>query len=202
MSASESVTRWIDELKAGQEAAATRLWNHFYARLVGLAARKLGVGRKRVADEEDVVAIAFETFFRRAREQQFPRLQDRDDLWQLLVKITERKALNQLRNQMRQKRGAGQVRGESAFLDKKASTIGAGIDRVVAAEPTAEFAFILAEEFRRLLDRLPDDQLREIALLKYEGHTNQEIAAKTDRSLPTIERRLRLIRDTWKEECS
>ena len=59
---------------------------------------------------------AFATFFRRARKGQFPRLQDRSDLWQLLVTITERKTLNQVRDQKRQKRGSGAVRGDSAFL--------------------------------------------------------------------------------------
>ena len=43
-------------------------------------------------------------------------------------------------------------------------------------------------------------QLRTIALLKLEGHTNDEIAARIGRSVPTVERRLRLIRQTWKEE--
>lgn len=202
MSAGDSVSRWIDELKAGQEAAATRLWNHFYGRLIGLACRKLGAAPRRAADEEDVVASAFETFFRRAKQGQFPRLHDRDDLWQLLVKITERKALNQLRDQARQKRGGGKLRGESAFIDKNASTAGPGINRVAGPEPTPEFAAVVAEGFQRLLDLLGDDQLRELALLKLEGYTNQELVERTGRSLPTIERRLRLIRDKWKEECS
>ena len=63
--------------------------------------------------------------------------------------------------------------------------------------PTPELAALVAEDFRLLLQRLSDDELRAIAVLKLEGWTNTEIAAKTGRSLPTIERRLRLIRDIW-----
>jgi len=196
----EAVTGWIEHLRTGRETAALKLWSHFYVRLVGLARRKLRGVARRAVDEEDIVLSAFETFFRRAREGQFPRLQDRDDLWQLLVKITERKALNQLRYEGRKKRGSGKLRGESAFLDKNASSRKAGIGQVVSPEPTPEFAALVSESFQRLLDLLADDELREIALLKLEGHTNQEIAARTGRSLPTIERRLRLIRDRWKEE--
>ena len=198
----EAVSGWIERLKAGEETAAARLWNHFYARLIRLVCRKLRGAPRRAADEEDVVAGAFETFFRRAQAGQFPQLHDRDDLWQLLVKITERKALNQLRHQMRQKRGGGKLRGESAFLDENASTGAPGIDQVAGAEPTPEFAAMVAEGFQRLLDLLADDELRRIALLKLEGHTNREVAARTGRSLPTVERRLKLIRDTWKEEFS
>jgi len=118
----------------------------------------------------------------------------------LLVKITERKALNQLRRQGRAKRGGGDVRGESVFLDTGASTAKKGIDQVPGAEPTAEFAAVVAEGLRGLLDLLADDELRQIALLKLEGWTNEEIASRINRSLPTVERRLRLIRDKWKDE--
>jgi DNA-directed RNA polymerase specialized sigma24 family protein len=45
-----------------------------------------------------------------------------------------------------------------------------------------------------------DDGLRQIAVLKLEGRTNEEIASRIDRSPTTVERRLRLIRDMWKEE--
>jgi DNA-directed RNA polymerase specialized sigma24 family protein len=196
----EPVSCWIEQLKAGDQTAAAHVWNHFYARLIGLVCRKLRGSPRRAVDEEDVVLSAFDTFFRRARDGQFPRLSDRDDLWHLLVKITERKALNQLRFQMRQKRGGGKIRGESVFLDVSATTGAPGLDQVVGAEPTPAFAAVVAEDFRRLLDLLADEELREIALLKLEGHTNGQIAAKTGRSVPSVERRLKLIRDKWKQE--
>lgn len=197
-----SVTRWIEQVKEGSETAAAQLWNHFYARLVALARRKLGETPRRVADEEDVVLSAFESFFSRAQDGRFPRLHDRDDLWQLLVKITERKAFNERRRQLRIKRGAGKVRGESVFLDTSRSVTTGEIGQAAGAEPTPEFAAIAAEGLRGLLDRLDDDQLRQIALLKLEGYTNQEIADRINRSLPTVERRLKLIRETWQEEST
>ena len=49
----------------------------------------------------------------------------------------------------------------------------------------------------RLLDLLPDDQMRQIALLKMEGHGNGEVAEMLDLSLRTVERRLGLIRRLW-----
>jgi len=43
----ESVTRWIERIKSGVETATGDVWNHFYARLIGLARRKLqGVPRR------------------------------------------------------------------------------------------------------------------------------------------------------------
>ena len=200
MSSDDSVSAWIEGLKAGQESAATRLWGHFYARLVALACRRLRDVPRRAADEEDVVVSSFETFFRRAREGHFPRLHDRNDLWHLLVTITERKALNHVRDLKRQKRGGGMVRGDSAFLSPTSSADGAGIDQIAGPEPTPEFAAATTEGLYRLLGLLETD-LRQIALLKLEGQTNQEIAAIIGRSVPTVERRLNLIRDAWTGEA-
>jgi DNA-directed RNA polymerase specialized sigma24 family protein len=116
-----------------------------------------------------------------------------------LVTITERKAINQWRKQARRKRGGGRVRGESVFLQRVGSGIEPTIDQVAGQEPTPELAAMVAENFQGLLDCLDSDELREIALLKLQAFTNNEIAEAIDRSLPTVERRLRLIRDTWQE---
>jgi DNA-directed RNA polymerase specialized sigma24 family protein len=53
---------------------------------------------------------------------------------------------------------------------------------------------------RRLLAKLPTEELRAIALARLEGHTNAEIAARQGCTLATVERRLRLIRAVLKEE--
>ena len=42
----------------------------------------------------------------------FPELDDRQDLWKVLVMLTARKAVDQLRRGHAQKRGGGLVRGE------------------------------------------------------------------------------------------
>ncbi len=196
----DSVSQWIDGLKAGDEPAAAKLWQRYYLRLVGLARKKLGDSPRRVADEDDVVLSAFQSFCQRAQEDRFPDLRDRDDLWRLIVHITERKAYDQLKNQTRKKRGSGLVAGESAFVDLQASAGAAGIDEVAGPDPTPEFAAEMVEAVDRLFDKLADDELRQIARHKLEGYTNEEIAGKIGRSLPTVERRLRLIRELWQGE--
>lgn len=195
-----SVSQWIAGLKTGDEAAAAKVWQRYNRRLMGLAHKKLGGGLRRVADEDDVVNAAFQSFCQGAKEGRFPELHDRDDLWHLIVCITERKAYDQLESQSRQKRGPGLVAGESAFVDLHASGGRAGINEVAGPEPSPEFAAEMVEAVDRLFDKLADVQLRQIALHKLEGYTNEEIAGKIGRSLPTVERRLRLIRETWQGE--
>src|SRR5262249_53685630 len=100
-----SVTDWIGQLKAGDPAAAQKLWERYFQRLVGLARKKLQGTPRRAADEEDVALSAFASLCRRVAAGQFPQLRDREDLWHLLLVITARKALNQIRHERRQKRG-------------------------------------------------------------------------------------------------
>ena len=75
-----------------------------------------------------------------------------------------------------------------------------GLAQAADDGPSPEFAAVMVEQYQRLLDQLADDDLRTLALAKMEGYSNQEIAAKIGCSVRTIERRLKLIRDAWKEE--
>src|SRR5262249_11131459 len=156
MSSSGSVTVWINQLKGGDAEAAERLWASYFPRLVGLARKKLRELPRRAADEEDVALSAFDSFCRGAEQGRFPQLADRDNLWQLLMIITARKALQLMRHEQRQKRGGGAVRGDSAFQGEAGQSDEAGLERVVGTEPTPEFAAQMVEEYQRLLLRLGD----------------------------------------------
>jgi DNA-directed RNA polymerase specialized sigma24 family protein len=197
-----SVTRWIDGLKGGDAAAAQPLWERYYARLVQLARAKLRATRHAspVEDEEDAALSAFNSFCDGAARGKFPLLTDRDDLWRLLVVITARKACAQVQRRTRQKRGGGFVVDEGALLGGDAERIPAGLDLMTGAEPTPEFAAMVAEEYRRLLESLGDDTLRQVALDRMEGYTNDEIAARLGVARRTVARRLDLIRKIWMAE--
>jgi DNA-directed RNA polymerase specialized sigma24 family protein len=169
-----SVSQWLGQLQADDSVAAQKLWERYFQRLVGLAHKKLGDLPRCAMDEEDVALSVFASFCRGARQGQFPQLSDRDNLWGLLVVLTSRKALNVRRDERRQKRGGGLVRGKSALLGPPGSPEAeAGINVVMAQEPTPEFAAQVAEECRRLLDSLGDTELRSIAVCKMEGDTTE-----------------------------
>jgi DNA-directed RNA polymerase specialized sigma24 family protein len=186
-----SVTRWLSQLRGGDADAAQPLWERYFGQLVALARTRLHDAPRRAADEEDVALSAFDSFCRAAAQGRFPHLDDRDDLWRLLLTITGRKALHLRRDEGRKKRGGG--------LDPR---FGAedDLEQVVGQEPTPEFAAQVAEECRRLLDSLGDPTLRAVALWKMEGYSSEEIAARLDCVPRTVERKLRLIRDTWEGE--
>jgi DNA-directed RNA polymerase specialized sigma24 family protein len=197
MSSEGSVTHWIGQLQAGNAAAAQPLWERYFQRLVLLARKKLHGTPRRAADEEDVALSAFDSFCRAAEDRRFPTLADRDSLWRLLVILTARKALHMIRDERREKRGGGHVLDETA-LD--AAGPDAGLDQVIGAEPTPEFASQVAEECRRLLGVLDCDELRLIAVSRMEGYSTAEIAGRLRCAPRTVERKLQRIRSLWSAE--
>jgi DNA-directed RNA polymerase specialized sigma24 family protein len=189
MSTEGEVTRWLSRLKEGDRSAVQELWQRYFIRLVGLARQRLGGASRRVVDEEDVALSAFDSFIRRAGEGRFPRLDDRDDLWQVLVMITVRKAADQVNRELRQKRGGGAVKAASELGDE-----GAVFADLISREPDPGHAAEVAEGCQRLLDALGDGSLRAVAVAKMEGHTNEEIAIQLSISLVGVERKLRRCR--------
>jgi DNA-directed RNA polymerase specialized sigma24 family protein len=195
-----SVTHWLNELKAGNPTAAQQLWERYFQALIELARKKLQDAPRRAADEEDVALSAFDSFCRGVAQQRFPQLSDRNDLWKLLVVITARKAIDLIEHETRQKRGGG-VPGVAAGFDPDESTgTRATIEQIVGREPTPAFAAQVAEEYRRLLHLLDDDELRAVAVWKMEGYTTAEIAGKLGCVERSVERRLRVIRSIWAQE--
>ena len=196
-----SVSLWIDQLKEGQREAATKLWGRYFQRMLELARRKLNNRPRLGADAEDVALSAFDSFFRSAEQGRFPRLNDRDDLWHILVTITGRKAQRLLRDQSRLKRGGGAVLGESAlFFAEGNDSNGGGLDRLLSNDPDPGFVAQLTEEFQRLLARIEDEDLKAIAIMKMEGYTIDEMSVKMGRAPATIERKLKVIRVLWQSD--
>src|SRR6516164_10747354 len=113
MAGENSVSRWLDGLREGNDADVQRLWDRYFQRLVRLAGARMPGHARRASDEEDVALSAFHSFCDRVGRGQFPQLADRDDLWRILVTITVRKVAETVRHQTRLKRGGGAVLGQS-----------------------------------------------------------------------------------------
>ncbi len=195
-----SVTKWIAELKFGSEDAARKLWQRYFYSLVRLARGRLATTSKRVADEEDVAVSVFKSLCKGAKRGRFALLTNRDDLSRLLLTITRQKSVDHKRRETSQKRGGGQVRGESIFLQPGEARFAAGLDELVGKEPTPEYLAQVNEQFDALLGRLRNDALRDIALWRMEGYTNDEIAQQLRITTRSVERKLKLIREKWAME--
>lgn len=202
MSIDDAVTKWIEELKAGDAEAAERIWERYFREVVRLARRRLehlGLG---IADEEDVALSAFKSFCLGAQDGRFPKLRDRDSLWSLLVAITAHKSIDLIRQENRQKRGGtgGASRGDVSELEREAIPL----SHLVLEQPSPEFAAQIAEQFQLLLkklERADDPQLMQIATAKMMGESTDSIANRLGCVRRTVERKIKVIRRIWAQEC-
>jgi len=210
------ITDLMQQLRAGDEDAALLLWNRYADQIAEVARRTLRHSSSRVTDEEDIVIVAFKNLLAGLRSGRFPELDHRDQLWRLLMVITTRKAAAVLERDRRQKRGSGDVRGDSAVMNRLRmpdleqarddsnvlksrgdSDLLEGFDGLEARSTTPDIAALMADEAESLLQQLPDEVSRRLVCLKMEGHTHEEIALRLECNVRTVERRLKQVRDIW-----
>ncbi|MEM6472074.1 MAG: ECF-type sigma factor [Planctomycetota bacterium] len=192
----------LDRVRTGDEQATTELWNQYFQRLVRLAAKRLPLNLRRTGDEEDIALSAFNSFIAGLGRDQFPDLSGPDNLWGLLITLTGRKVNAHLRFHTRQKRGGGAVRGESVFVDADDLRKSPGISGIAGEHAGADLSVELEEACNLLLEQLPDEQLRQIAVMRMDGFLVDEIADRLGLSKRATERRLQLIRRTWTEDAN
>jgi DNA-directed RNA polymerase specialized sigma24 family protein len=193
------VTIWMGQLAEGDGEAAANLYEHYFEQIANLARRRMSPAYRRVADEEDVALSVLQNLFEGITNGRYPELSSRENLWRLLVVMTARKAINIVEKQRAQKRGGGAVRGESILQGPDAGMT-PGFDRFEGQSATPDFVVELEEESKRQFARLGDETLKQVAILKMEGYTNDEIAAKLETTTRTVERKLQRIREIWSDE--
>jgi DNA-directed RNA polymerase specialized sigma24 family protein len=185
-----TITRCIHDLEGPEnprrDDAARQLWEYFFADLMGYARRRLqAVNASRgPADEEDAAARAF-TKVCRGIERGRLKLGNRVDLHKVLRSQTLREVITLLHHA---KRDAG--RTSDAFL----------LGQVPDAALRPDLLWLAFDACQRLLDLLETDELRQIAIWKLAGHTNEAIRIQLGCSPATIERILAHIRETWRRK--
>jgi RNA polymerase sigma factor (sigma-70 family) len=184
LEASQSITRLIRAVQDGSDSAVRPLLEAYFDRLVQLARKRLqnlpGLG----GYDEDLALRSFHSVYVRLRDPARPLdLGGRDDLWRLLATRTISRAIDLIR-----RHHPGEVPGDQ------------DVTQLFKREPTPQEAAEVADECRRLLESLPEPELRQIALWKVEGYTNEEIATRLDCVPRTIERKVSRIRMLWKHE--
>ncbi|MCA9033017.1 MAG: hypothetical protein KDA66_19515, partial [Planctomycetaceae bacterium] len=166
-------------------------WQHISVRLQEFARLKLDVKTRRSYDEQDAANSAFHSLCRGLTDGRF-QVENRDALWGLLAVVTSRKISAQRRYVKRQKRGGGAVSGESGFGE-------AGINGVNGIQQAPDVLAEVSESCAQLLDAIPDESMKKIVLLKFQGATNGEVADELKCTRRTIERKLERIRRIWVE---
>jgi hypothetical protein len=188
-----SVSHWLKELKTGDNLAVEAIWNRYFQKIVELASRKMKVNPDRAVDGEDIAQLAMHRFCTNATLGCYPNLDDREQLWDLLVVFT----LNRIRKHLR------------ACNTLKRSGLHTQVFEFRQLEvlkdlQTPDAPTIMADMVDAWLKRLdqedPSGQLKQIAIWSMDGISGSDIARILKKRKSFVLHQIRLIRLLW-EEC-
>ncbi len=184
-----AVTRWIAHLRDGNGVAAARLWKFLEPRLLRLGRKRLRSTPKTYYDEDDLAQSAFHALCSAIQNGRYEDLADREEVWKLISTI----ALNKLRKRVVSE--ATKRRGGEMQRNDFDSALNSQSDELCPRQK-----LLMEEECERLLELLRRDEIKQVALLRVEGYTNEEIANALNCTRRTVQRRLDFIRNVWSRE--
>ena len=197
MKTAGSVTNWLRALEQGDEGAAQRLWERYSTEMTGVARRRMRrIKRRDIVDEEDIVISAFAALCLAARNGQLAGIANRDELWAMMIVVTNRNVGHREQYAHAAKRDVGSLLNQAERRDK----LGSRLQRLAcnSADPAEQVQLVDAAEL--LLAKLDDADLRAIAMLKFAGYTIDEISAEMGYARRTVQRMLSVIRSCWEDE--
>ena len=197
MSDTLSLEKLLDAMQKGDEQAFDTFFKAYYDRLVRFARKKISSFPLRTFDEEDLALSAINSLFNGINENRF-EIQSSVELWKLLVSITKRKLINERQSQLAQKRGGGNVRGDSIWCQTGDDNFFHEQQDMKQGMPP-DACIELLETTDMLFQRLEDDKSRRIARLLLEGYRIDDIAKELNCVRRTIERKIARIRELWRE---
>jgi RNA polymerase sigma-70 factor, ECF subfamily len=172
MSESQSFDDLMARLRAGDNDAATQVFNRYASRLIELARQRLDPQIRSKVDPEDVLQSVFRSFFMHQAAGDITGLENWDNLWALLVVITMRKCGRRIEYFHSASRDV--LREEAPVPDtdlESHSDSGTSSD-----EPTPSEAAILTETLEQLMNSLEGRQ-REVLSLILQGYSVPEISS-------------------------
>jgi hypothetical protein len=193
----DSVTRDLQDLRAGSQSATGRIVQRYWRRLQGLVGPRVRwYGRPAISvDEEDVANAALNSVVKRLKQGRYPEIVDQDGLWRMLAKFAVRKASRLVKKWQ----GQPSVQALSAthgFADSSRSPS----SRVATAEERDRLIGALKAYQPPRSGHPSSEQLIQLAHLISEGHDIPEIAKQLEVARCTVYRWIDLVRKIGEQQ--
>jgi RNA polymerase sigma-70 factor (ECF subfamily) len=180
------------QLRDGRNEAAAQVFNRFANRLIVLARKQLDPKVRQKVDPEDVMQSVFRSFMIRNATGQLGQFDSWDNLWAMLVVMTQRKCGRRIdyfhadRRDVRREIGATPPTAQS--------NVDFGLS---ADDPTPSEAAMLTETLERLMNSF-EGRNREILTLSLQGYSAPEVSTRLGCTERTVYRLLERVKE-WLE---
>ena len=171
----------VASFRSGDDAAATALFERYFARLTALVQSRLGARLRARVDPDDVALSAYRSFFVRAAAGQF-ELCETGDLWRLLARMALHKLSHQIDRHTAEKRAVSMEEQLSDSHD------------LASAEPSPDEAAAISDELEFVMRSLDETERRTLEL-RLQGELIEAIAAELRQSERTVRRTLARVRE-------
>ncbi len=188
-----SVSGWIAKMRQGDPTAIGQLVARYFQKIAQFAESKLRRGIRVTDDGEDIAISVLHTITRNSAKGRFPDLQDRDDLWFLMIVIAQHAVIDKKRTELRRERQAAPVHTMTDLME----LYNVDLEDFLGNDNSASKLLEIIDCWDELLKKLPDDRNREVAKLKMQGYSNREIADILGMVPRTVDRKIRLIAQRW-----
>lgn len=187
-----SVSDWVEAEKGGRDAAR-KLWERYVADVVQACEARLTASQRRCLSGEDIAQEVFHDFFIGIRSRAFPRLNDRNDVRQILEMLVERTCIDHHRRHSARKAGGGKVLAFTDVDPPPPGTNGMAIDDVPARQAMPIDEAGLRRALAALVPDLTDPLLQDLVSDRIMGFTAEEIAERQGISIRSVYRKLRVV---------
>jgi len=184
-----SVSGWIAKMRQGDAIAISNLVARYFRKISQFADSKLRRGVRVTDDGEDIAISVLQTITQNSADGQFPDLQDRDDLWLLMIVIAQHQVIDRQRTVRR--------RAPMHTMTDMLETYNTDLDAFLGHHDSHEKAMEIIECWEDLLKSLPDERNREVAKLKMLGYSNRKISETLEMVPRTVDRKVKMIADLW-----
>lgn len=191
-----SITHLLCGLSSADPASVTAVFDVYFNRLSALGRKLLDSRHLRIVDGEDLALSVLRLFFADAAAGSLPSFSSRHEVWRMLHTRMKNRAFNQRRDLDAQKRGGRGLISETDLTQGNPEA-----EAGLSAFPDSDGASweLLQSIHAELLESLHDPIRKLIATRLLEGCTVPEIATELNLSVPTIHRKIQLIRNRWGE---
>ena len=185
-----SVSGWISQMRTGDPIAIGSLVTRYFGKLAQYANSKLRRGIRVTDDGEDIANSVLEIVTRCTSNGRYPNLQDRDDLWFLMIAIAQNKVIDSQRTELRRERKVASTHTMTDMLETYNMDLEKFLSNDEANSPLKLMEIV--DCWEEQIKNLPDGS-REVARLKMDGYNNREISDKLGMLYRTVDRKVQLI---------